>query len=649
MNRKIVAVWITVIMMVSTIVIIVEIAPRIEAPTTWYVDDSNPGPGDGSPGNPFKTIQAGVDNATPGDTVYVFNGTYYENLVVNKTINLTGEDRHNTIIDGGGNGDVVYINVSWVNITGFTVTNGGCGIILDSSSNNNITHNNISSNTAHGFYLPSFSNNNIIIDNNFLNNGKGIYVSMGIYLSTSSDNNIIANNNFSSNYGGILIDSSSNTNITNNNVLNNEYGIVIDSSENNIIMENNISFNKWYGIEFSFSSNNSIINNSVTNNDHGIYLYTSSNNILIGNNVSSNGEDGIYLYLSSSSNIIVTNIASNSLFGIYISSSSNNNTVMGNNISKNFYGIFLHSSSNNNVTNNLVNLNNGIGLLLDGSSYNNIIGNTFSSNKIYGIYLVDSSNNNTFHHNNIINNVNQTILENTTCFDTKWDDGNGKGNYWSDYKGVDDGSNGRTAGDGVGDTEIPHPYTDQGDGYYQLDNYPLIDTVGDFILLYEGWNLISIPMIQSNKNLGIVLSSITDFYNSVQWYNTSDTNDPWKHNHTGKPQYLNDLNSLDNILGFWIYITEPDGVLFEYSGTQPTQNQTITLHPGWNMVGYPSLSNHNRTVGMNNLTFGDHVDAIWTYDSGTLKWEKMGESDYFKIGRGYYIHAKTKCEWEVPL
>ena len=57
-----------------------------------------------------------------------------------------------------------------------------------------------------------------------------------------------------------------------------------------------------------------------------------------------------------------------------------------------------------------------------------------------------------------------------------WDDGAGGGNYWNDYAGVDDGSGGRAAGDGVGDTLIPHPQFTywQWYGYYNLDNYPLM-------------------------------------------------------------------------------------------------------------------------------------------------------------------------------
>lgn len=54
--------------------------------------------GDG-PGN-YSKIQDAIDNASNGDTVFVYNGIYYENLVVDKSINLQGENKEYTIIDG---------------------------------------------------------------------------------------------------------------------------------------------------------------------------------------------------------------------------------------------------------------------------------------------------------------------------------------------------------------------------------------------------------------------------------------------------------------------------------------------------------------------------------------------------------------------
>lgn len=48
-------------------------------------------------------------------------GIYYENVVVNKTVSLIGENKETTIIDGNGTGTVVLLNASNVIFENFTV------------------------------------------------------------------------------------------------------------------------------------------------------------------------------------------------------------------------------------------------------------------------------------------------------------------------------------------------------------------------------------------------------------------------------------------------------------------------------------------------------------------------------------------------
>ena len=175
------------------------------------------------PGNATASIQDAIDNhANFGDTVFVYAGTYTENIVVDKTINLTGEDRNSTIIIGNGGGNVVFINTAWANITGFTITNGTFGCMISGSSS---------------------SNNNTIAGNNVVNN------TYGVYLNTASNNNTIAGNNISNNNDGIELASAPNNTITGNNVSwNIDDGISIGSSSNNIITGNYVSSNIDDGI-----------------------------------------------------------------------------------------------------------------------------------------------------------------------------------------------------------------------------------------------------------------------------------------------------------------------------------------------------------------------------------------------------------------
>jgi len=88
---------------------------------TLYVGGSGP--------NNYTTIQSAINDAVDGDTVFVYDDSspYYENIVIDKSINLIGENKEKTIIDGGGSGNVVYISADKVNISRFTIENSSKG------------------------------------------------------------------------------------------------------------------------------------------------------------------------------------------------------------------------------------------------------------------------------------------------------------------------------------------------------------------------------------------------------------------------------------------------------------------------------------------------------------------------------------------
>ncbi|RLG28963.1 hypothetical protein DRO03_08445, partial [Methanosarcinales archaeon] len=140
-------------------------------------------------------VQHAIDNATAGDSICVYNGSYTENVDVAKRLTLTGEGADVVNITAStADSHVFNVSVDYVNISGFNVTgatgNMKAGIYLGSDVDHcNISNNNASGN-SYGIYLSS-SSNNTLANNNASNN-----TNHGIRMESSSNNNTIHNNYF---------------------------------------------------------------------------------------------------------------------------------------------------------------------------------------------------------------------------------------------------------------------------------------------------------------------------------------------------------------------------------------------------------------------------------------------------------------------
>jgi parallel beta-helix repeat protein len=567
--------------------------------------------GGAGPGN-FSSIGQGINAAIPGDTVYVYNGTYFELITIDKTITLIGEDRDTTRIvnDISPTLTTVQVEAESVTITGFNISGGDPGIRI-TENHTHVWNNHIFDN-AYGIY-GILVYNQIITDNIFTSNEFA-----GVYLIGAQ--HVIQDNIFIDNVWGVEASDSS---IINNEFYGNSGGIYVDAGYDNVITGNKI-YNSNSAIAVSDASyDNYIAYNTIENSTNGIYVYDINTmgdtfrNDFIGNSINE-CDYGIRLGFEAGINQIEDNVISSNEYGIHIEMVYDSGNIVNNKISHNNYGIWALSWPHN-------------------INYNTL------KNNNYGMYFGEGTQTHTIHHNNFIKNTNQAY-DHANNFNI-WDNGYPSGgNFWSDYPGPDvfSGPNQDQPGsDGIGDT--PHVFD------FAQDDYPLMDPSGNNLYLQKGWNLVSVPYSQPDEDIDEVLSSIDGSYKAVQGYDAVDTSDPWKHNHVNKVHSQNDLNTVDNSMGLWIFCNQTNGSLYTYPGTPPSSNQFISLKKGWNLVGYPSLTNRDRNDALNNLIHDIHVDAVWSYDSKSEVWNRMGESDYFLIGHGYWIHTTQDCTWEVPL
>ncbi|MCK5561849.1 MAG: PKD domain-containing protein, partial [Thermoplasmata archaeon] len=442
--------------------------------------------GGGGPGN-YSTIQEAIDNASSGNTVFVYAGTYYENIDIDKSLTLSGEDRDSTIINGSEDDHTVYIQADFVKIENFTINNiakflywGNASIYLLQSQYCSILNNNISSDNGTGIILH-LSHYSKILNNNIFDSHRGIYSSTSNYCNISY--NTIANteergltlefnkydeiigNKFTNNGIVLLADNTGlktyiNSHIiTNDNLVNNKpllyyknsnginingitVGQLILANCTNINVKNLDVSNTDVGMYIGYSSDIFISDNNVTNtNLYAVYLFGSSTITFTNNKVNFNELDALRLEFASNNNITNNNLSSNYRYGM-TNQMSSNNLIASNEISDEYVGIGISRSSNTVIKGNNFSAIKYGALNLYGDayqpSYNNVITqNNFIENGI-GVLINKSTfensqyiKNNRIFHNNFINNAQQAIDYTNTNF---WNDAYPfGGNYWNDW------------------------------------------------------------------------------------------------------------------------------------------------------------------------------------------------------------------------
>ncbi len=469
----------------------------------------------------YTSIQQAIDNANSGDIIFVYNGTYYENVILDKELFLKGKNNEDTIINALGFGTAITIMAPNCSISNFTITGSGqsdtlhtsCGIYSEHYSptiyanairNNHVgiaflhgslgaIRNNTLSHNNKGIYLQN-SSSIFLVNNTFLHNGEAV----GLY---SSFNNTIQDCRINTNNIGIYLYSSSHNIIQDCSLFNNsQQGIYLHYSAKNVINHNIFDH---CNLDLNYAINHTIMNNTFTNG--GLSLYGGGITSYIHNMDASNSvnthplyyfshEENISLENCSIGQLIVTNCTHFSIKNITISYtnmpieiaySSNihldhitlqhshggirlynsSNSILTSstlyNISQS--GITLTYFSNNNLLHNCnireMELN---GIILSWNCNKNVISSCNITHNHQGITIM-SSHDNLIYANNFIDNTKQAIDDNYN----DWDNG-AMGNYWSEFDNPTEGAWDNNS-DGIVDSCYFIPYIDN------QDCFPLMD------------------------------------------------------------------------------------------------------------------------------------------------------------------------------
>jgi parallel beta-helix repeat protein len=274
--------------------------------TAYYVDKTNPSCSDNGPGDlstPYCTITKGSSRLLPGQTLYIGNGSYAEQVkpVTSGTaaapITITSSPGTSPVVGGGQVNGIYLASRSYVTVSGLTVSGtSGDGVYVTGSSNITlsglrVTASGQPTSTGYAKGMKIIGTTSSTISGNTVDHNTD----SGIYLAQASTGDLVTGNTVYANARGYTRAAP---------------GIDLRSGGNSVI--GNVSHdNEDSGIQLYTGSDGSLVADNVSyrNGDHGIDDYQAANERIVGNSVYRNTTAGINLEGGSTGGTVVNNIS----------------------------------------------------------------------------------------------------------------------------------------------------------------------------------------------------------------------------------------------------------------------------------------------------------------------------------------------------
>jgi hypothetical protein len=130
----------------------------------------------------------------------------------------------------------------------------------------------------------------------------------------------------------------------------------------------------------------------------------------------------------------------------------------------------------------------------------------------------------------------------------------------------------------------------------------------------------------------------------AKWFNPNTPADPWKTYRVGGT--ANDMPNVNNTMGVWLWLTGNGGdqVLTMSSYVAIPASTGITLKAGWNLVGYPSMTNRLASVTL--PAVAERV-SVWSAASPYVTDYSDKSLVTMSHGNAYWVRVTADTTWTV--
>lgn len=170
------------------------------------------------------------------------------------------------------------------------------------------------------------------------------------------------------------------------------------------------------------------------------------------------------------------------------------------------------------------------------------------------------------------------------------------------------------------------------------------------LTLKRGWNFVSFSVLPENKSVSSVLNSISGKYDQVLRYNSSARKFEY---YVENPRY-DQFNTFEYLRGYIIFVKDRSGASLEVSGFAP-QNTSLTLYPGFNLIGSSKDSASSVIEGLGSLNAAIDYTLALRYNNSNNKFSPIFENlidsprqlEEMQPNTGYFLHCKRQVTYSA--